>query len=184
MLLETRVCKVCNNEKHVEQFQLIKNKKYARRRVCYSCRWVSEKDKKEIYQASVIRKCKRKQVGRLLPEKRAYYLAEDMARADRQKGRKEHSISEEWIDNQISQPCSYCKQQLSKTDMTLDRVDNNLGHLEENLVPACKACNYFRRDMPYEAWLILAENMPKIVETGLLNGWSAGAGLRGKRTHL
>ena len=90
-------------------------------------------------------------------------------------------IEVKWIDKQLEQPCSYCKQQLDKTDMTLDRIDNAVGHIKSNLTPACRTCNYFRRDMPYEAWIIIAENMQKVVEMGLLKGWSAGGRLRGQR---
>ena len=32
----------------------------------------------------------------------------------------------------------------------LDRIDNNLGHIKSNVVPACKWCNYAKRSMTLE----------------------------------
>lgn len=177
---ETRVCKACNHEKPITAFQKVAGKLHTYRRLCRSCRWQGEK-KRVSYQELADKKLVKKQLSRLNPERRAYHICEDSSRYDRKFGGAEHDLTVEWVDEQISKPCSYCKQQLSKLDMTLDRIDNNIGHVKINLVPACKRCNYFRRDMPYEAWMILAKNMPKIAKLHLLDGWSAGAGLRGVR---
>ena len=119
--------------------------------------------------------------SRTTDKKRAMFIRQDMQACDRKKGRPRIAIDLDWIDEQISKPCIYCHQQLDKVNMTLDRIDNSRGHTQDNLVPACRVCNYFRRDMPYDAWVILAENMPKIIKLDLLRGWSAGGGLRGRR---
>ena len=41
--------------------------------------------------------------------------------------------------------------------MTLDRIDNNKGHSKDNVNAACWECNSFRKNMSYEAWLIIAK---------------------------
>lgn len=56
--------------------------------------------------------------------------------------------------------------------MTLDRIDNDKGHTQDNVVPACIRCNYVRKNMPYEAWIVVAEGMRKAREAGLFEGWS------------
>jgi hypothetical protein len=56
--------------------------------------------------------------------------------------------------------------------MTLDRVDNSIGHIKSNVVPACTRCNYTRRDMPYEAWLLIAKSMRKAREAGMFDNWT------------
>jgi len=180
---ENRLCNLCLVEKPLAQFQNIKQKD-AKRRICYSCRYKRESADKEAYKVKMARHLKSIQASRLNPTRRAKHIRDDMARSDRKKGWAKHDLPIAWIDEQISKPCSYCKQRLSKTEMTLDRVDNTIGHTKENLVPACKMCNYFRRDMPYDAWMVLAQNMPKIVKLGMLKGWSAGAGFRGKRKEI
>ncbi len=72
----------------------------------------------------------------------------------------------------ISDPCSYCGS--TELRMTLDRIDNDLGHLKSNVIACCTNCNYFRRDMPYLAWLKLAPGMREARELGLFGTWQAG----------
>jgi hypothetical protein len=57
--------------------------------------------------------------------------------------------------------------------MTIDRIDNEIGHTLSNVVPACIRCNYVRRDMPHEAWLCLVEGMREAVFRGLFGSWTA-----------
>ncbi len=64
--------------------------------------------------------------------------------------------------------------------MTLDRKDNTLGHVMSNVVPSCYRCNMFRRDMPYEAWLIMAITMREVADRGLLGDWGLTPIRRGK----
>ena len=74
------------------------------------------------------------------------------------------------IEALIAGGCRYCGE--TGLRMTLDRVDNAKGHTADNIVPACIRCNYARRDMPYEAWLCLAEGMKRARELKLFNGWT------------
>jgi hypothetical protein len=54
----------------------------------------------------------------------------------------------------ISQPCYYCKS-INSNNWNgfkyngLDRIDNNLNHNKQNIVPCCKHCNYAKRNMKY-----------------------------------
>jgi len=46
----------------------------------------------------------------------------------------------------VSTPCFYCGAPATPI-YGLDRTDNNLGYILENIVPCCRVCNYAKRDM-------------------------------------
>lgn len=50
------------------------------------------------------------------------------------------SLSLEFIEIILGKPCIYC----GFPSTGLDRIDNALGHTEENCVPCCKECNIAR----------------------------------------
>jgi hypothetical protein len=92
----------------------------------------------------------------------------DARSSDRKSGR-ENDLTREFIRESIKLGCRYCGDVSSR--MTLDRIDNDIGHLQSNVVPACFRCNLTRRDMPYAAWLLVAKGMREARETGLFGTW-------------
>ena len=80
-----------------------------------------------------------------------------------------NDLTVEFVEGILSS-CSYCGE-TEKIQLSIDRIDNKRGHLQDNVVPACVRCNIVRRDMPYEAWLMLAPAMKKAKEAGLLGDW-------------
>lgn len=56
--------------------------------------------------------------------------------------------------------------------MTLDRIDNNLGHIVSNVLGACLRCNYMRRDMPFGAWQKIVPTIKQIRCDGLFGEWT------------
>lgn len=59
--------------------------------------------------------------------------------------RKEFNVSKEFYIDVISKPCYYCFKSLSnETGSGLDRIDNNKGYLEDNVLPCCGNCNSIR----------------------------------------
>ena len=42
-------------------------------------------------------------------------------------------------------PCVYCGNEIKK--IGIDRVDNTIGYIKNNIVPCCKICNFMKRDM-------------------------------------
>jgi hypothetical protein len=94
---------------------------------------------------------------------------EDTRRDDRKKGR-ENDLTKEFIAAEIAKGCSYCGE--SKIRMTLDRIDNSKGHTQNNVVPACIRCNYTRRAMPHQAWLVVAKGMREAREANLFGDWT------------
>jgi len=95
-------------------------------------------------------------------------IAHDSRRSDKKSGRK-NDLTLTFIRSMVSQACSYCGE--TEIRMTLDRVDNSIGHLMSNVVPACIRCNYARGNMPHIAWLFLIEGMKKAREAGAFGEW-------------
>ena len=50
---------------------------------------------------------------------------------------------EAWI-KAVKRPCHYCGGPLSPTGSGLDRIDNALGYVAGNVLPACGTCNVLR----------------------------------------
>ena len=99
----------------------------------------------------------------------ARFILREARRSDKLRGRV-CDLTKAQIESLIAPGCGYCGE--TRLRMTLDRVDNSKGHTSDNVVPACIRCNYARRDMPYEAWLCLAEGMRRARELGLFKGWT------------
>jgi hypothetical protein len=64
----------------------------------------------------------------------------------------------------ISDRCHYCGEYGdSEHDgfVTLDRVDNRIGYLISNVVPACVECNFAKRVMLAHKFIAMAERITK-----------------------
>ena len=88
--------------------------------------------------------------------------------SDRKHGR-DNDMTREFIRELIRNGCNYCGD--TSIRMTLDRIDNTVGHVKSNVVAACVRCNLVRRDMPFDAWLILASSMRTAREKGFFGNW-------------
>lgn len=87
-------------------------------------------------------------------------------------------IDSEFIEKLIKNGCSYCGE--TSLHIGLDRIDNDKGHLKDNVVACCTRCNYARKDMPYTAWLQVADGMRRARELGLFGSWTGGNNRRRK----
>jgi hypothetical protein len=106
---------------------------------------------------------------RLDPSKVARFILSDSRGSDKLRGF-DNDLDSEWIKVQIAHGCNYCG--AVHLRMTLDRIDNDLGHVKSNLVPACIRCNYLRRDMPYKAWLHIVPSLRSANSLGLYGDWT------------
>lgn len=102
------------------------------------------------------------------PLKRANIIAIDSRASDKKYGR-DYDLTLDLIRSLISKPCSYCGE--TELQMTLDRVNNEIGHTENNVLPACIRCNLIRKAMPYEAWLCLIAGLKEAKEKKLFGDW-------------
>jgi hypothetical protein len=99
----------------------------------------------------------------------ARWILDDARCSDRKKGLT-CNLTKAWIQTTITKGCCYCGN--SEIRMTLDRIDNAIGHVTANVVPACIRCNYIRRHMPYAAWLKLAPAIRRAFRQGLFGDWT------------
>ena len=102
------------------------------------------------------------------PEKLARFIREDTRKSDKKRGLA-NDLSREQVANLISTGCSYCN--AHDVRMTLDRIDNNIGHIMSNVVPACYRCNLIRGSMPYEAWVNIVPLIRDTYEKGMFGDW-------------
>lgn len=102
---------------------------------------------------------------------RAKFIWTDSRGSDT-KFKRDNDLSVDFIASLISGKCSYCG--TKEIRMSLDRIDNSLGHLKSNVVASCIQCNYLRRDMPFEAWKLLFPGLRKARKQGLLTNWKSG----------
>lgn len=105
------------------------------------------------------------------PDKRAMIICIDARRIDKRNGHV-HDLPLDYVKTAITYPCQYCK--ATELKMTMDRIDNNKGHVIGNVLPACIRCNYLRRDMPFVAWIRLAPRLRALHKSGLFGDWIGG----------
>lgn len=102
------------------------------------------------------------------PDTRHVILWKEYRNVDRKRDM-ENDLSKEIIEEMIRHPCCYCGE--DGTNMTLDRIDNGLGHCVGNVNTSCLRCNLVRGDMPYDAWMNIAPVMKETRTKGLFAGW-------------
>ena len=162
-------CKLCGCEKPIEDFELTpRNRKVYIRNFCKKCR------RKRSYQQEKLdgRYEKRKARNRLQrhnPKHRPRFILQDSRAYDQSHGL-DNDVDREFIAKLIQHGCSYCGE--SKIKIGLDRINNSIGHIRSNVVAACIRCNFIRRTMPYEAWLLIVPGIREATEKGLLKDWN------------
>lgn len=175
-----KICNICNIEKFITDFEktIGKNKKVYYRNKCKSCK--NQKDYKKIKNDPVKWKDKlaKNSAKRWDPKKRSYFILSDSKLYDK-KFNLQNNLDKKFIEKLISKGCSYC--QTSDFKIGLDRIDNSIGHIKSNVVPACTRCNFIRRDMPYKAWIIFVPAIRQVTKEGLFKNWTCGFNHHKKR---
>ncbi len=165
---DEKLCTSCMLIKPVKKMGKYKhNGKTYVESMCYACRYkrdigVPGNKQKLLSRTKRFNKEKRKSDPHV-------YIVYDSRKSDKKFGR-DNDITKEFVFNTIKNGCSYCGE--TNIRMTLDRIDNNIGHLQSNVVSACIRCNLARRAMPYEAWLVVAKGMKEARELGLFGSWN------------
>jgi hypothetical protein len=136
--------------------------------VCKDC-WKAINAGKQRTRDKIKENARRREHRLLNPEKA--FLA-DSVKSDRRRGHR-NNLTIEFIKRQFSLPCSYCG--TNSVQKSLDRIDNSKGHTTDNVVACCIRCNYIRRDIPYEAWLVISKSVKECVEKGLLDSYTTFA---------
>lgn len=172
--MSTKYCTHCKQEKPVSEFgtRVVNGKRYPTTN-CAKCKYERSKPNRvRRYSENDVaynrdRDARRKQ-ERAAGTNLAQYVWEDCRKSDRKRGF-ENDLDREFIREKLACACSYCGD--TETRMTLDRIVNTKGHTKDNVVPACYRCNLIRRDMPYEAWLMLVDALRAARLQGLFGEW-------------
>jgi len=104
-------------------------------------------------------------------ERQEYFIYQDTRKWDRKHGL-ENDLTYGLITSHIKDGCNYCGNNSCK--MGLDRIDNSLGHSQNNVVGSCTRCNLIRGNMPYKAWLFIVPKIRECYENGLFGDWVPG----------
>ena len=169
--LSMRLCRNCNQIKTEQSFR--KGQSGGTRNTCRKCESIQRGVRKEADPVGTYTVIRRRTL-KLSAMRRTgidieRFIFEDAKKEDRKRGY-DFDLTKSWIKDQIAHGCSYCGN--TGLRMTLDRIDNTVGHTKDNVVPACIRCNYLRRNIPYEAWLVLVPAVKKAVESGLFGDWT------------
>lgn len=116
-----------------------------------------------------IKDSNKNRVRRQDPNKRANVIVVDSKSADKKRGRK-NDLTVEFVKDLIKDGCSYCGEM--NLQMSVDRIDNQEGHIQSNVVSACIRCNFIRKDMPYQAWMFLVPEIKKVRELNIFGDWT------------
>lgn len=163
-------CATCNQDKEKRKFntRVVNGARYLQSQ-CRSClrKKYSQTKRGRLTMAKADQRKEARFRNRL---DRSAVIVRDSRHSDRRNGRS-NDLDVVFTSFMIQKGCSYCGVSYKDCIMTLDRIDNSIGHIKSNVVPACWNCNAIRSDMPYAAWLTIAPAIRKAYEVGLFNGW-------------
>lgn len=144
-LTGTKWCPKCQTIKSADRFR--KNKSQASGLVsyCKDCRDILD----PVDYEKLRNRDRNKDIGR------RYNLAIGLAK----KHKREWSISFELFSKLMQEKCHYCHWDLNTTGYGLDRVNNDLGYIPDNVLPCCAVCNAVKSNIL---------NYDEMVEVGLL----------------
>ena len=167
------ICKKCNEPLTEDDFYANRTQgKSYRKTTCKKCDIKARKTRRSQWRAHTEQQKERiREGGRKYkrdPKNRARLVVAASKRSDAQSGR-ENRMEIEWVKERLNAACSYCGE--TEMKMTLDRIDSAIGHIPENILPACMRCNYMKRDMPFAAWKVLIPSIRKAREKGLFADW-------------
>jgi len=141
-----------------------------RHRACKQCRCAAARANPQKRSKSYkIRALERQHHKRFDPARRAYFIVRD-TRASDHKTHRANDLTLAFVKASLIDGCSYCG--ATNLKMTLDRIDNAVGHIQTNVRAACVRCNYMRRDMPFIAWMSLVPAIRSAHEAGLFGTWT------------
>jgi hypothetical protein len=170
--MDNKTCRTCGQPKSLDQFEKqARNEKTYWRSQCKECKNKYDYQQIRAHPEKYLRKRIKNAEQRWDPRKRAQFILSDSKLYDQQHGL-ENDLNKPFIEQIISSGCTYCDTKDYK--IGLDRIDNKLGHLCSNVVSSCTRCNFIRRDMPYEAWLIIVPSIKEAVQKNLFGDWTGG----------
>lgn len=105
----------------------------------------NKKYEQEYYQKNKDKYAKRRTEWRKNNPVRSKFL---YAKADAKRRGLAFEVSNDFLHSLWIKGCTYCgKDLLSEKGVSVDRLDNNLGYTEFNVVPCCGTCNSIKSDI-------------------------------------
>jgi len=163
---DVKICKRCGHKKTLFSFKQINSDgSIGYRSRCKQC-----KPKEDAFsQSPYYRKYLQKHIKTKRRTNRSWAIFCDSRNSDKKHARK-NNLTVEFIKGLLDKVyCTYCGTKDAK--ISLDRKNNKLGHLKNNVILACLNCNLTRGNMPYKAWLLVAKALRTANNLGLLTGW-------------
>ena len=167
-------CNACHKSEGEVKFgwRTVDGKRY-KKHICNGCRRSYEK---QFVRSSASKKqqsdhnSRKERSERANGKNVAKFILSDSKKFDKKRCF-DNDLDHEFIEQTIANECHYCGE--TELKMTLDRIDNSKGHVKTNVLPACIRCNYLRRDMPIEAWMVVSIGVRKARNSGLFGSWDA-----------
>jgi hypothetical protein len=129
----------------------------------------TEDAEKDVINKSRKRSVLNKKLRKGEPKDYARFILADSKKNDK-KNNRDNNLTVDFIVNKLSYgKCKYCDDTDSK--LTLDRIDNSLGHLIDNVEVSCNFCNTIRGNMPYDAWIHIVPSIKSAKNLGLFDFW-------------
>lgn len=130
-------------EKQKEYNREYYKKYYQTHKEYYSAYYNDNKEEKIDYQ----NKWRKTKLGR------ANDLLSGYKKADKNQNRGECDFDAKWIvDNIFASKCIYCGED-DWTKLGCDRIDNDLPHIKNNVVPCCGECNIQKQKKSFEEFI-------------------------------
>ena len=156
---EWKICTACGEPKPIAEYQtrVVAGRQYPRTR-CSPCenRLRAERRTPEAAARQEKARQRRKKFQRANDINRASWLLRDCLRTDSRKGYA-NDLDLEFVEAMIAGFCVYCGRGAPEVRMTLDRIDNTLGHMRDNVNVACEPCNLNRGAASYEDWIAFVQ---------------------------
>lgn len=132
-----KTCTLCKTSKPEEDFGF--RKPGQRMTWCRLCRNKQAIPRKRLWRANHKDRVKAANATRSSPTRKFAFMKNTA------KVRKlAFDLTESQCIDLTSRPCEYCGGPLAKYGMGLDRIDNSLGYLFNNVLPCCTQCNVAR----------------------------------------
>jgi hypothetical protein len=168
----TVICWNCSLPKEEKKFRVYKARgKTYRLKICRTCqskkRRIREK-KNGIRTIEHQKDWQREKENRSSNINVDKWIYKDSRKSDKKFGR-ENNLDRPFIREMISKGCLYCGD--VEIRLTLDRIDNGVGHVKTNVNPACIRCNKIRGNMPYKIWIEFIPLLTKLRQNGQFNSW-------------
>lgn len=157
----------------IEKQKTIKQKEKAKRKITTTNQWhfTEEELNFENHYNILNDSSKTKFINQQIKNKLSSYRSQDMEKGIMDVNKFSDLSHVLHIMEECKMKCFYCKESVSllyenvrePKQWTLERIDNKMGHNNDNVEIACLSCNLRRRTMHYERY-VLTKQMQKIVK--------------------